>query len=473
MRLRLALLFSIVLSIALAGFGLGVHVAVQRMSHEAMVRELHTQAQQLIASNPLQTTDVRPRTINEDTATAFARLQTFIPGCPLEDEEALIEQYAFDGHMLPISGDGILAVQSGRSWLESASIVNKPHLVFSLPIVENERLIGVAQVAQPVSEQERMLVALRDGLVFGGGAASVLIFGLMWVLAGAALRPIKRLATDAQIITHQKDFSRRLDRPISDDELGRMANALNTMLAELHSAYQQTETQRDFVADVSHELRAPLTTVRGNLALLQRDLPMDESERRAVLRDAVDEIERMTRLVNELLLLARTNSSQPMRLMPVDVVALAANVRRKAMAMARGRSIALHTICDEIFAQANPDALSQVLLILLDNAAKFTPAHGRIWLSVDANAEHVCISVHDSGAGIPLEVQTHIFERFYRADTAQPGSGLGLYIARELVRAQAGEISVCSAPGQGSVFTVSLPNPHYTSSSCTSATSNS
>lgn len=457
MRLRLALLFSLVLIVALAASGLGVHVAVQHMTRDAMARELETQAQQLIASNPLQTTDARPRTINEDTATAFARLQTFIPGCPIEDEEALIEQYAFDGHMLPLSNAGILAVQSGRPWLETASILDSTHLIFSKPIVENNRLLGVAQVAKPVSEQERMLVALRDGLVFGGGTASVLMFGLMWLLAGTALRPIKRLAVEAQIIASHKDFARRLDTPISDDELGRMVNALNTMLGELHIVCRQTETQRDFVADVSHELRAPLTTVRGNLALLQRDPAMDEAERRAVLRDAVDEIERMTRLVNELLLLARTDSSQPMRLMPVDVAALAANVRRKAMAMARGRPIALQTIRNDIFAQANLDALSQVLLILLDNATKFTPAQGRIWLSVDADVERVCISVSDTGAGIPHEAQSRIFERFYRADTSCPGSGLGLYIARELVRAQAGEITMDSAPGMGSVFTVSLP----------------
>ncbi len=457
MRLRLALLFSLVLIVALAGFGLGVHVAVQRMTREAMAHELEAQAQQLISANPLQTTDVRPRTINDDNAAALVRLQTFIPGCPIEDEETLIERYALDGRMLPISNAGILAVQAGQSWLEMASILNSPHLIFSQPILENERLVGVAQVAKPISDQERMLVTLRDGLVFGGGAASVLIFGLMWVLAGTALRPIKRLASEAQTITSRKDFSRRLDNPISDDELGRMADALNTMLAELHTAYQQTETQRDFVADVSHELRAPLTTVRGNLALLQRDPPMDAVERRAVLRDAVDEIERMTRLVNELLLLARTNASQPMRLMAVDVSALASSVRRKAMALARGRPIALQTTRDDIFARANPDALSQILLILLDNAAKFTPAQGRVWLSVDADDLRVSISVHDSGAGIPLEAQSHIFERFYRADTSHPGNGLGLTIARGLARAQAGEITVRSVPGQGSVFTVSLP----------------
>jgi signal transduction histidine kinase len=463
LRLRLALLFSLVLIIALAAFGLGVQVAVQRMSHESMVREMETQAQELIAANPLQMTDVRagPRTITEDTSLALARLQTFKPGCPIEDVEDLIEQRAISGTTLPLSEAGMIAVQEGRPWLETLNILNNPHLIYSKPVVDNNQLVGVAQVARPLSEQARMLVTLRDGLVFGGGAASVLVFGLMWLLAGQALHPIKRLATEAQSIATHKDFSRRLDPPISDDELGRMVTALNSMLVELNVAYRQTEThletQRDFVADVSHELRAPLTTVRGNLALLQRDPPMDEAERHAVLRDAVDEIERMTRLVNELLLLARTNSSQPMRLLTVDAVALAANTRRKAAAMARGRPIALQTTTDEIFAHANPDALSQVLLILLDNAAKFTPAHGRIWLSVDADASRIYISVNDTGIGIHAEAQSRIFERFYRADHAQPGSGLGLYIARELVRAQAGELTVCSTPGRGSCFTISLP----------------
>ncbi len=463
MRLRLALLFSLVLITALAAFGLGVQVAVQRMSHEAMVRELETHAQHLIAANTLQMTDVgaRSRTIEEDTANTLIRLQTFAPGCPIEDVADLIERRATTGIALPISEQGILAVQEGRTWLESASILNSMHLIYSKPVVENNQLVGVAQVALPMGEQDRMLVTLRDGLVFGGGAASVMIFGLMWLMAGQSMRPIKQLVTEVHSIARHRDFTRRLNGPISDDELGKMVNALNTLLSELYSAYRQTEThletQRDFVADVSHELRAPLTTVRGNLALLQRDLPMDEAERHAILRDAVDEIERMTRLVNELLLLARTNSSQPMPLTPVDVAALAASTRRKATAMAHGRPIAMQTMHAEVLAQANPDALNQVLLILLDNAMKFTPAHGRIWLGVEAGSTHAFISVNDTGIGIPMEAQSRIFERFYRADTSQPGSGLGLYIARELVRAQAGELTVCSTPGKGSAFTISLP----------------
>jgi signal transduction histidine kinase len=459
MRLRLALLFSLMLAVALAAFGLGVHVAVQRMTHEAMVRELQAQATELIADNPLQMTDVRaqPRTIIEDSATRLARIQSFKPGCRLQDEEDVAEHYALSADMLPISDNGLLAVQDGGNWLETAHILNRAHLIYSQPIVDNHQLIGVAQVAQPLGEQELMLVTLRDGLLFGGGAASVLVFGLTWLIAGRTLRPINKLATEAQVIATRKAFDRRLDDPISDDELGRMVNSLNAMLAELHTAYQQTEMQRDFVADVSHELRAPLTTVRGNLALLQKDLPMDEAERAAVLRDAVDEIERMSRLVNELLLLSRTNSSQPMQLKPVDVTALAAGTRRKATALARGRLIALQTTTDELFAQANSDALSQVLLILLDNAVKFTPAHGRVWLSVDADAARVYISVNDTGIGIPSESQSRVFERFYRADTTKPGSGLGLYIARALVQAQGGELTLCSTHGQGSCFTISLP----------------
>ncbi len=374
--------------------------------------------------------------------------------CALSDAAEL---YTLNGDMLPISENGLMMLQGGGSWLETANIFNRAHLIYSKPIVDNDQLVGVAQVAQPLGEQELMLVTLRDGLLFGGGAASVLVFGLTWLIAGRTLRPINKLATEAQAIATRKAFNSRLDGPISDDELGRMVNALNAMLAELNTAYQQTEIQRDFVADVSHELRAPLTTVRGNLALLQKDLPMDEAERAAVLRDAVDEIERMSRLVNELLLLSRTNSSQPMQLKPVDVVVLASSTRRKATAMARGRLIALQTTQDSIIATANPDALNQVLLILLDNAVKFTPAHGRIWLSVDADASRVWISVNDTGIGIPSDAQSRVFERFYRADTSRPGSGLGLYIARELVKAQGGELTMCSTPGQGSCFTISLP----------------
>jgi len=149
----------------------------------------------------------------------------------------------------------------------------------------------------------------------------------------------------------------------------------------------------------------------------------------------------------------------------VDVVPLAANMRRKALALAQRRSIVFDQRAERLIVNGNPDALDQVLLILLDNAVKFTPDGGQITLSVEADSSHAYISVHDTGVGIAPEALPRVFDRFYQADGAGAdahaqsgnGHGLGLAIARSLVEAQGGAISVRSTHGRGSIFTVSLP----------------
>jgi signal transduction histidine kinase len=470
LRLKFALLFSAMLLTALLAFGFGMHVAIERMTRQMAERELAERARALIASNDAQQSDFRFKpapVVNDEEAGTLTSVQLFRTDCSLTRIFNRMRQMMVSGNVLPLSEDGLLAIQDGQAWLEEAEWSDETHLVYSLPIVDEERLIGVAQVAQPFGEQERMLTTVRDGLLFGGGAVAVLAFGLVWGMAGYALRPIARMAREAQAIAAQRNFTRQLQPVKADGDLSRLAVALNTMLAELHTAYRQAETtlesQRDLMADVSHELRAPLTTVRGNLGLLQRDMPMDAAERKAVLRDAVDEVERMSRLVNEMLLLTRAGHTQPMRLAPVDVVPLAANMRRKALALAQRRSIVFDQRAERLIVNGNPDALDQVLLILLDNAVKFTPDGGQITLSVEADSSRAYISVHDTGVGIAPEALPRVFDRFYQADGAGAdaqsgnGHGLGLAIARSLVEAQGGAISVRSTRGRGSVFTVSLP----------------
>lgn len=468
LRLKFALLFSAMLLTALLAFGFGMHVAIERMTRQTAERELAERARALIASNDTQQNDFRFKpVITDEEAGTLTSVQRFSEECSLTRIFSRMRQMMVAGRVLPLSEDGLLAIQDGQAWLEETEWSNETHLVYSLPIVDEERLIGVAQVAQPFGEQERMLTSMRDGLLFGGGAMAVLAFGLVWGLAAYTLRPIARMAREAQAIAAQRNFTRQLQPVKADGDLSRLAAALNTMLAELQTAYRQAEStlesQRDLMADVSHELRAPLTTVRGNLGLLQRDMPMDASERKAVLRDAVDEVERMSRLVNEMLLLTRAGHTQPMRLAPVDVVPLAANMRRKAMALAQHRSIVFEQRAERLIVNGNPDALDQVLLILLDNAVKFTPDGGQITLSVEADSSRAYISVHDTGVGIAPEALPRVFDRFYRADGAsaglstQSGHGLGLAIARSLVEAQGGAISVRSTHGRGSIFTVSLP----------------
>jgi signal transduction histidine kinase len=223
----------------------------------------------------------------------------------------------------------------------------------------------------------------------------------------------------------------------------------------LQEAYQ---AQRRFVADASHELRTPLTTIRGNLGLLQREPPIAEADRVAVLADLVAESERMSRLVGDLLTLARTDAGRPLRHEAVPAAPLLADIARQLAAGHPGRRIHYEG-ADGVAVLGDPDALMQVLLILLDNALKFTPPEGDIRVTTTATHGQVAIAVRDTGPGISPAALPHIFERFYQGDTARAGAGtgLGLAIAKAVVEALHGTISVESAVGHGSTFTVTLP----------------
>jgi signal transduction histidine kinase len=231
--------------------------------------------------------------------------------------------------------------------------------------------------------------------------------------------------------------------------------------------------QRGFVADVSHELRTPLTTVRGNLALLSRVPRPPRAEREDILADLTGESERLIRLVNDLLTLARADAGRKLKREPLALVPVVEDACRQASVLDTGREIVLECTLGNSPSGAGPgedspivlgdrDALKQVLLTLLDNAVKH--AHGTIRVSLDgdersATARDVAIRVQDSGPGMSPELCERVFDRFYRGDASRstPGFGLGLSIAKSLIEAQGGSIEVESEQGVGSVFTVMLP----------------
>jgi signal transduction histidine kinase len=320
----------------------------------------------------------------------------------------------------------------------------------------------VIQLARSLAEQDESLRTLRNTLLVGSVLVVVLAFIVGWVLSGAALRPIQRITDTAHIIGAQRDFDRRVDYRGPPDEVGRLATTFNGMLNELQGAYRQTEQtlqrQRRFVADASHELRTPLTTIRGNLGLLRRRPPMAEEDQLAALSDMTDETDRLIRLTNDLLVLARSDAGRALRHDPVLLAPLVDDICRQAKLLGEQRVIECEAVAD-VSVRGDQDAIKQVLLILLDNAFKFTPEGGTITLGA-ARADRVAaIRLRDTGPGIPPETLPHIFERFYRSDEARTGSGagLGLAIAKELIEAQHGQIAVESKLGQGSTFTVTLP----------------
>jgi signal transduction histidine kinase len=207
--------------------------------------------------------------------------------------------------------------------------------------------------------------------------------------------------------------------------------------------------QRDFVADVSHELRTPLTTLRGNLGLLSRKPPAPPEEQADILMDMVDESDRLIRLVNDLLLLARADAGRSLAQEPVEIQPVIEETVRQVRLLDPNRQISLD-IPTELEIIGDRDALKQVLMILLDNALKHSS--GKVNVKAKHASSSVKVCVRDCGEGIHPSVLPHVFDRFYRGEehTMIPGFGLGLPIAKALVEGMGGAITVESQPGQGS-----------------------
>ena len=342
------------------------------------------------------------------------------------------------------------------------------------------QVVGVVLVAKTIDDVNGALDTLRELLATGVVIAVIFTSLGGWVLAGNGLRPIASVTRTARAIAvnaHAAGLGRRVDYRGPRDEVGELASTFDDMLAAIERV---TNAQRRFVADASHELRAPLTTIKGSLEFLRRARNLPEEERGAVLEDAYTEAERMTALVNDLLLLARADAvasglpgSDAARLddqmrgrrEPVELDQVALDIFRHGRAQLqarreRGVQLSIESLEPEVV-MADPGQIRQVLLILLDNAIKYTPDGGKVRVAVTRQGSRAAVSISDTGIGIEPDVLPHIFDRFFRGDQARErdehGSGLGLAIAKWIAEAHQGEISVHSVPGKGSTFTVLLP----------------
>ena len=350
------------------------------------------------------------------------------------------------------------------------------------------RVIGLLLVAKSLSDIDDALFLLQSLLLLVG---LVTLAGMLvgsWILATRVLRPLAGMVATALAIaastargTGFGSLSQRIPRPRRHDEMGQVVDAFNEMLASLEIA---TQTQRRFVADASHELRAPLTTIQGNLAFLQRHMEeLPPEERRSMLADAHGETLRLAELVEELLLLARADASvdtssatqegearaeggtghQPSVELDHEVLQLVRQLRRRLVMEGSTLQLEIGHI-EPVRVRGDEESLRRVALILLDNAIKYTPSSseenmGRVSVSVERVEGQAVLRVQDTGIGIDPADMPHLFERFYRADRARSrqGTGLGLPIAQTLVEQLGGYITAESTPGRGSTFSVWLP----------------
>jgi len=408
------------------------------------------------------------------------------------------------GSRIPISNDTIKSMLAGQTSVTYETEIDGQHVrVQALPIrapiggvsrningvpVGNGPVIGVLLVAKSLADVDATMLLLRALLLLSGAITLGGTLIASWLIATRVLHPLSDLSATARAIaastvrgTRLGNLSRRVPQPRVRDELAQVMETFNEMLASLESA---TETQRRFVADASHELRAPLTTIQGNLAFLQHHLEeLPPAERQVMLTDAHEETIRLAELVEELLVLARADANQDTQLecqsvesLPKDsthgttsieldrvVLQLVRQLRKRLSAEGSQLQLEVGHI-EPLRVQGDDESIRRILLILLDNAIKYTPIRGngstnRVTISLERGSAQAVLQVHDTGIGIDPEDLPHIFERFYRADRARSrhGTGLGLSIAQTLAEQLGGRITAESKPDRGSTFSVCLP----------------
>jgi two-component system OmpR family sensor kinase len=456
-RLQLTLWHAALLTLVLAGFAALVYFTVtsqleSEVDHDIQLRALQAsrELRAVTRSWPID----RVRTVD-------------LPTSALVDTSLYVQVVSPSGEVLtgssnlpeplPVATNGMKLALDGQEGHDTLSFLGERLELYSAPLLLDGNIVGVLQVAAPLQRHEARLAQLTFVLGAVVLAATALAGLIGWFLATRAMRPVDRMTRTAQAIGQSADLSGRLPEPKKHDELGRLAGTFNEMLGRLELAFG---TQRRFLADASHELRSPLAAIRMNAEAMLRGGDADPSEREASLRAITREADRMGRLVADLLALAHADAGQPIARRRVALDSVLVDVYQQQRRLADGVTLTLGEL-EQVEVDGDPDRLKQLLVNLVDNALRYTPAGGEVALDVIRRDAWALLRVTDTGSGIPAEHLSRIFERFYRVDQPRSrsagGTGLGLAICKWITDAHGGQIEVESEPGRGSTFNVLLP----------------
>ena len=374
------------------------------------------------------------------------------------DGAVLARSANLGAHQLPVHPATLARSATGHTVYETLhSFADEPTRLVTLPVRVQGSLRAV-QVAGSLDDVQKVL-NVAAGLLLAMSA-------VLWLSVGAAgavlMRRVFGAIDDVVQKAHrigEEDLSQRLPHPGTADETGRLVDTLNEMLARIERGF---DVQRRFTADASHELRSPLSRLRTELELALRR-PREPAVYIETLRSGLEEVERLTLLVEELLTLARIDAGQEQgRTERVDLNRLVDDALARMRPIAQARSVELRLdAAGPVRAKVVPGAASLVLDNLLDNAIKFSPPGSCVTVQLSAEGGHAVLRVRDAGPGVRGEELERIFERFYRGPSARPGStpgmGLGLALSQALVQANGGSIKAANGTPRGAVFEVRLP----------------
>lgn len=455
MRTRLALIYTALLAAALVVFGSGMYVVLRDQLASAFDERLLANA--------------------EHAAGAFA--QDLGPDGQLQPDQRLIEQFASTGGRvvvldaqgtqlvdsapagsppLPITPEDIAAADRHAHLIRDHVVDGDAARMTVDSISAQGTMVGYVAWADSTSPLHDLLASVGTALLLGGAmvVGLALVGGL--ILARRALAPVADVTETARAISLSGDFGARVEAGEAGDEVGELALAFNEMLGALEGNHQALQR---FLADASHQLRTPLTSIRANLDLaLRPDVPADE--RQAILTDASDEAQRMGRLVGDLLSLARAESGTRLELAPVELDALLVeSVRRQRQSAAHVRMSVASV--EPAVVDGDRDRLVDLFSIMLDNAARYTPSGGSVTVGLSVRDGRAIVRVEDTGIGLDETDRERLFERLYRGSRARQlrptGTGLGLAIAHWIVEAHSGTIELANRSGGGTIVTVTLP----------------
>jgi heavy metal sensor kinase len=327
--------------------------------------------------------------------------------------------------------------------------------IYNQPVYDNNQLIAIVQVAQSLDDIHDTLERLLVTLLISMPILLAVAGGSGYYLASRALAPIDQITSTARRISAE-DLSARLNMPVIDDEVGRLAQTFDEMLARLDDSFQR---ERQFTNDASHELRTPLTAMQAILGMI-REKPRSPKEYEQALDDLKEEADRLRTLVENLLSLARGDKQMGMANERVDLSLLLKDVTDSLRPLADANQLEL--ICevpDNLSVFGDRDELIRLFVNILDNAIKFTERGEISVTAANSNDKKIITKIADTGKGISPQHLPHIFDRFYRADSARSlhGTGLGLAIAKQIVEVHHGTIEAAGIMGKGTTFTVTLP----------------
>ena len=483
-RFKITLLYTVILAVTLTAFSLVLYQHVGHNLYSAMDSLLKSKAGGIVQAidtyweaSTLEMPEgaAKPETLTKRRNVGFAKIAQKW-AVEKSGDPALIniavQVFDTDGAQIAsskgaqelnsyISRKDFISVLQGKDRFDTINFENPYNRmtfrVYTTPVFENDKVAFLVQVASPLTSIYIALNQLKLAL-FLLFPATVLVMGLMGsFLVKATLRPVDSIIRAIHEITAE-NLKMKLAVPHTKDEIQKLAETFNDMLKRLEHAFT---SQRRLFEDLSHELKTPLTILKGELEVTLKKIRTQE-EYGSILRSSLEEIDKMANLVENLLLLARFDLKE---IMPerkkFDLNLLMRSVVNSLKPLYELKEIAVSFIeRDDVNIYGDEEELKTLFINIIDNAIKYTPEGGSVQVMSERADKHARITIKDTGKGIPRQELAHIFDRFYRGDkarTSSGGFGLGLSIAKAIVEAHGGSISVESEFSKGTTFIITLP----------------